>query len=153
MATTPSAARPRISRRVALCWRGNERMGLLPVCSALLDGHVLVRCGIGMALDQPEAGLADALAQAVDEGELPDRRVDRALVQDLLDLVQERRAFFLVELDRLLGEQRVDLGVVAVDVGAALDREALEPGRSVAKGAGRALDDVLELLLGVGGEE
>ena len=40
-----------------------------------------------MALDQPETGLADPLAQAVDEGELPDRRVDRELVQDLLDTV------------------------------------------------------------------
>jgi hypothetical protein len=47
----------------------------------------------------------------------------------------------------------VDLGIVAVGVGAALDGEGVEPGRRVAERAGRALDDVLQLLLGIGGEE
>ena len=52
-----------------------------------------------------------------------------------------------VELRRLLGEQRVDLGIAAIDVGAALDDERLQPGRGIAERAGAALDEVLELLL------
>ena len=58
-----------------------------------------------------------------------------------------------VELHRLLGEQRVDLGIVAIDIGAALDHERLQTGRGVAERAGRALDEVLQLLLAVAAEE
>ena len=73
------------------------------------------------------------------------------LVDDLLDArCSSRGALGHVELDRLLGEQRVDLGIVAIGVGAALDHERLQTRRRVAERAGGALDDVLQLLLGVG---
>ena len=51
-----------------------------------------------MATDQAEGGFAHALAEAIDEGELPDRCVDRALVQDLLDALQLGGALGDVEL-------------------------------------------------------
>jgi hypothetical protein len=54
-------------------------------------------------------------ASAVDEGELPDRCIDRPFVNDLLHLVQDRLAFLAIEFDRLLLIQLVEIGVAAVD--------------------------------------
>src|SRR5437016_2703610 len=62
---------------------------------------VLVRPGISESRDQPEPGFSDAGPRAVDETELPDRRGDRPLVNELLDPVQDRLALFLIEFDRL----------------------------------------------------
>ena len=94
--------------------------------------------------DQAEPRLADPRADAVEKGELPDRRKDRALVKELLHLVQDCLALLMVEFDRLLLVERVDVGVAAIDERAALDDIGFEPGRSVAEGAGARLDDVFE---------
>src|SRR5580704_7336301 len=110
---------------------------------------VLVGRGVGEAGYQPKPRLSDARANAVDEGELPDRRVDRPFVDDLLHLVQDRLAFLVIELDRLLLVQLVEVGVAAVDENSALDDVSLEAGCGVAKGARTRLNDVLERLFGV----
>ena|SRR6266851_530553 len=46
-----------------------------------LQRDVLIGSGIGEARDQPEAGFTDSRPVTIDEGELPDRRIHRALVQ------------------------------------------------------------------------
>src|SRR5437764_9643511 len=51
-----------------------------------LQRDVLIGSGIGEAWDQPEAGFTNSRSVTVDEGELPDRRIHRALVHDLLHL-------------------------------------------------------------------
>src|SRR5580692_5007047 len=107
---------------------------------------VLVGRGVGEAGYQPKPRLSDARANAVDEGELPDRRVDRPFVDDLLHLVQDRLAFLVIELDRLLLVQLVEVGVAAVDENSALDDMRFEPGRGIAERAGAGLDDVFERL-------
>ena len=48
---------------------------------------VLIRRGVGEQRNLAEAGFGDPRPRAVDEGELPDRRVDDPLGHDLLDLV------------------------------------------------------------------
>src|SRR6516164_5153528 len=62
--------------------------------------------------------------------------------------MQDCLSLLAVELDRLLLIERVDVGVAAIDKGAALDDVSLVPGCGVAKGAGASLDHVLEGLLG-----
>src|SRR6185295_16168610 len=88
--------------------------------------HVLVRRRVGMAQDRTQPRFADPGADTVDGGLLPKRRVDRVLVNELLDLVQRRCAPRAVELACLLLEQRVDVGIIAVDIAAALRHESFE---------------------------
>src|ERR1700731_4677208 len=71
---------------------------------------LFIGAGVGEARDQAEAGLADPRSMTVDEGELPDRRVHRALVDDLLHLLEDRAALLLVELGALLLEHLVEIG-------------------------------------------
>ena len=86
-----------------------------------------------MTADQAEPGFTHPLPVSVEERELPDRSVNAALMDDLLHAVQLRRAFGDVQLCCLFAEQRVDLGIAAIDVGAALDGERLQPSRRVAE--------------------
>src|SRR5262249_8053285 len=86
---------------------------------------------------------------AIEKAQLPDRRKDRPFTDELLDLVQNRFASFPVELGRLLLEQRVDIGIAAVDVSAAFGNKGLEAGRSIAKRTAPGLDDAREFLAGV----
>src|SRR5437868_1866978 len=51
------------------------------VLSRALDRDVLVRSGIGEGRDQPEPRLADPRPKGVDEGQLPDRRKHRLVVE------------------------------------------------------------------------
>src|SRR5262249_60671734 len=67
--------------------------------------------------------------------------------------MERRFAPRVVELRRLLREQRVDVRIAAVGIGAALRDECLEAGRGVAEGAAGAPDQVLETLLRVSLEE
>src|ERR1043166_1395619 len=83
------------------------------------QGEVLVRSRIREAGNQAEPGFLDARTMAVEEGELPQMREDRPLVQQPLNLVQGRRAPGVVEFGRLLGEQGVDVGIAAVGIDAA----------------------------------
>src|SRR5436190_11375456 len=147
-----AAERPRAPRRVVR--REGEAMAMSPL-SAALQAEVFVGRGIGMAGDQVEGGLVYPWSLAVEEAELEQRRVHRALVHDLLHAVQQLDALGLVGRLGLLGEQLVDIGIAAIDIGAALDDEGLHPGRGVAEGAAAALDQVavflLAILLGEGG--
>src|SRR5262249_57707012 len=63
--------------------------------------------------------------------------------------MERRFAPRVVELRRLLREERVDVRIAAVGIGAVLRDECLEAGRGVAEGAAGALDQVLETLLRV----
>ena len=59
----------------------------------------------------------------------------------------------VVELDRLLLEQLVDVGVTTIGVSAALDVERFHPGRRIAERTTAAEDDVFQTLLGIRLEE
>src|SRR5438552_17327436 len=87
---------------------------------------VLVRPGIGERRDQAEPGFSDARAVAVDEGELPDRRINRLLVKELLDLVEDCSAPLLIQFGCLLLEKFIDIRVAAVGIGASLDDVGLQ---------------------------
>ena len=115
--------------------------------------EVLVRRSVGEPGDQTETRFADARADAVEEGQLPDRREDHALDHDLLHLVKDRRALLAIELDRLQLIERVEIGIAAVRKDATLDRERLETRGCVAESPGARLDDILELLLGISLDE
>ena len=65
--------------------------------------------------------LLDAWPHAVQEGQLPDGRVDDPVHDDLLHLVQDRLAALAVQLGRLLPEQAVQVRVAAVDEEPAVD--------------------------------
>ena len=93
----------------------------------------------------PKPRLADARTQAVDEAELPDRREDPPLIDELLNFVQQRLALLLIEFGRLLLEHLVDVRIVPIDVWATLDREQLKPRGGVAEGTAAALDDALQV--------
>src|SRR6266566_9601881 len=94
--------------------------------SRALDRDVLVWPGIGEGRDQPEPRLLDPRPKGVDEGQLPDRRKHRLVMEELLDLVQQRRALLLIQLGGLLMEQLIDVGVAAIrisEIGRASCRE------------------------------
>jgi hypothetical protein len=74
-------------------------------------------------------------------------------MNELLDFFQYRRAFRVVELDRLLLVQSIDIRIAAIGLGAALDYEGLDARCRLAEGGIAVLDDVLELLVGVASEE
>src|SRR5580704_19138175 len=111
--------------------------------SGALERNVLERRGIGEIGDQTETRFTNPRPNAVDEGELPDRRDGRLFINQLLDFSECLAALLRVELDRLLLEQLIDVGIAAVRIGAAPDDERREPRRRVAEGAAAALDDVL----------
>ena|SRR6516225_1650685 len=110
----------RKARRLSPPGPSNEAWG------AVLDrfqGEVLVGGRVGETGDQAKAGFADARPHAVEESELPDRREDHPLDDDLLHFVEDRCALGVIELDRLLLVERVEIGVAAIGKDAALDRE------------------------------
>src|SRR5919201_5624230 len=74
-------------------------------CSTPLQAHVLQRPGVREAPDEIDPGLGHAGAHAPDEGQLVDRHVRDAIVQDLLDLMHERLALLDVGLARLALEE------------------------------------------------
>src|SRR5438128_1831894 len=115
--------------------------------SMSLQLHVFVRCGKRPAGNEPETRLGHARALRVDEAELPDRRVDHLLVDELLDPMEDRLASLPVELAGLLAKEPVDVGIAAVDEGAAPDDESLETDRRIPEGAAAAVQQVLQLLL------
>src|SRR5207237_8794112 len=100
-----------------------------------LQRDVLVGPGIGVSGDQPEARFRDPRTDPADEGQLPDRRVDRALVHYLLHPVEDRLAPLAVQLLCLLQEHGIEVRAVAIGEGAALGDARLEPGGRVAERA------------------
>ena len=101
--------------------------------------------------DSPMASPSDRLCSPSPVAMASDN--DRALVYHPLDLRDDLGPPLVVELDSLLLEQRVDVGVAAVRVGAAADDEGGQAGRRIAEGAARPLNDVLVLLVAPGLEE
>src|SRR5690242_1202145 len=116
--------------------------------SCSLDRDVLERRGKREARDQSEGRLANPRTDPAQKGELPDRRVHRLFVNELLHLIQDRPALTFVELVGLQRVELVDVGIAAVDVGAALDHEGSEPGGGIAKGGACSEDDAVELFVG-----
>src|SRR5262245_50514384 len=114
---------------------------------------VFVGRGVREPGNETEARLGHARAHGVDEGELPDRCVDRPLVHYLLHLVQDCFAPGPIKLNRLLAVKCVDIGIGSIDEYAACNHLRLKAGRGVAEGARPGLDDVFEGLFGVGLEE
>src|SRR6266853_4317119 len=118
------------------------------------DRQIFEWRGVGKAGDPVETRLPASRANAVQEAELPDRRVDRFLVNETLHLLEHRGSLLMVELVRLLRVERVDVGIAAIGEGAVLDHKGGEPGRGVAEGAARRLDDALAVfLVGIAGVE
>src|SRR6266851_7085106 len=122
--------------------------------SLCLDRDVFERRGIGETRDQVETRLRDSRSDGVDKPELPDRRVDRLLVDELLHLFEDRRALLVVELLGLLRVERIDIGIAAIGKGAVLDDKGGKPGGGIAKGAARPLNDPARVFLGgISGEK
>src|SRR4029450_9704722 len=92
-----------------------------------LDPDVLQRARVGEASDQVDSRLLDARADAPDERQLVDRDLDHAVVQNALDLVDQRLALLRVGLPCLTLEQVLDLGDRARRVDAVLADVGLEP--------------------------
>src|SRR5215467_12924206 len=80
-----------------------------PGPSGALDPHVLQRARIGEAPDQVDPRLLDAWPDAPDERQLVDRDLDHAVVENALDLVDERLSLLRIRLPRLALEQILDL--------------------------------------------
>src|SRR5215217_3041553 len=95
-----AAERPRTPRRVVL--GDGETMAVPPLC-AVFQADVFVGRGIRVSADQAQGRFADPPALAVQESELPQRRVHRAFMHQLLHALQDRRALGAVGLRRLLG--------------------------------------------------
>src|SRR6516165_4805069 len=106
------------------------------------QGDILIGRRVWEARDQTEPGFPDPRSDAVDEGQLPDRRVDRALVNNLLHLVEDRLALCAVQLARLLLIKFIEVRVAAINKCAALDDVRFKTCRGIPESAGTHLDDV-----------
>src|SRR5262252_10746138 len=118
--------------------------------SLRLELDVFVGRRPGIVRDEAVPRLRDARADALQNGELPDRQEHTLVVDELLDTLQQRLALSQIELARLVLEQRVDVRIAAVGEGAARHRERFEAGRRGAEDATEPVDQVLELLLLIG---
>src|SRR5215510_414753 len=85
--------------------------------SVLPEANLFEWRGPGVWVDQHQRGLLDAGTDAARPHVLPDGAEADALVDELLDLVQHRLALAAIGDERLLLEQRVDVGVAAVGIG------------------------------------
>src|SRR5215510_10233041 len=107
----------------------------------LLELQILVRRGVRMIRDQPEAGLFDARSNRVQEAELPERREHDALVSQTLDLVEQHLATLGIQLPRLLHEKIVHVRIATPGVESLLDVVVLDARRRVAHAAGAGLQE------------
>src|ERR1700730_6416394 len=141
-AASPSGS----GRASALPARGREAtVGCL--LSWRLEPQVLVRGRVREALDVIHARFLDPRTDAPEEGQLVNRHVHRAIVHDLLDLVQQALALLPVQLARLALEEGLDLRDLAGRVDAALGRVHLDAGRRIAGGCAQAHDHAPQLVL------
>ena len=86
--------------------------------SALLEPDLLEGRRPRIGVDQHQRGLLHPGPDAARPDVLADRPEPHPLVDELLDLVQHRLPLAAIGLQRLLLEQRVDVGIAAVGVGA-----------------------------------
>src|SRR6476661_8427018 len=103
--------------------------------SRTLEPEILVGRRVGVAPDQVDPRLLDPRTDAPDKRELVDWHVGHAIVEDLLDLVQQCLPLLCVELARLTLEKVLDLGDHAGGVNPALAHVRLEASGGVAAGA------------------
>src|SRR5262245_42067500 len=76
-----------------------------PEPSGALDPHVFQRARVGEAPDQIDPRLLDARPDTPDERQFVDRDLDHAVVENALDLVDQRFALLRIRLPRLALEQ------------------------------------------------
>src|SRR4030081_3951852 len=75
------------------------------------DRQIVAWRGVGRAGDPVEPRLPDSRANAVQEAELPDRRVDRLLVNETLHLLEHRGSLLMGELLRRLRVEPLRVGI------------------------------------------
>src|SRR5262245_5138134 len=114
--------------------------------SVLLQPDVLERRRPGVGRDRHERRILDARPDPAGPDVLEDRRDARALVHDLLNLVQERLALLAIGLARLLLVEGIGVGIAAVGVGALARIDLGHPRGGVAVERARADADALGLL-------
>src|SRR5262249_3461569 len=112
---------------------------LLP--SWLPELQILVGSRIRIARNQADPGLLHARADSGHGAQLVDGRVHDVVVQDALDLMEQRLALCAIYLAGLALEQILHLGEDAVRVDPGPGHIGLEPGRRVSAGAGERHDD------------
>src|SRR5213594_535150 len=143
---TPSAPIAESSTAAATDRARNLTCGLLGG-SSQLEPNVLVRRRVRVVGDQGEGWLVNLRPDTPNESVFPDRSEHDAIVEDPLDLMEQRLALLAVELSRLLLKEVFDFGEDAVCVPAGPRREQLDSSRRVAAGARSAQHDTAELLL------
>src|SRR4029434_2054908 len=141
-ARTRTSTPPRRVRRCPLSGPGTWIKHSLP-----FEFHILVRRRVDVASDESDPRLLHPGPHAIQGGVLPDRRDHHLLVQELLDAVQDRLALLRIELACLLPKEPVDVGIAAVNVGAASNHQGLESRGRVSGGDGVSLDETSVLLL------
>src|SRR5882672_4164401 len=114
--------------------------------SFLLETNVFERRRPRIRIDQHQRRLLDPGADAARPDILVDRRDPDPVVDDLLDLVQERLALLPVGFSRLLSVERVDVGIAAVGEGAVARVDLRHPRGGVAIEGARADAHPFELL-------
>src|SRR5439155_20107935 len=102
--------------------------------TSLLQLDLFQRRRPWIGIDQHERGLGHARADAARPDVLPDRSEPHAVVQDLLDLDQERFALLLVGFERLLLVEKVDVGESTVGVRRVARNDLRRARRGVAVG-------------------
>src|SRR3989449_3746098 len=143
---TPSVQIAKSSTAAATGRARNLTSGLLGG-SSRLEPNVLVRRRVRVVGDQGEGRLVNLRPYTPNESVFPDRSEHDAIVEDPLDLMEQRLALLAVELSRLLLEEVFDFGDDAVRVPAAPRRQQLDSSRRVAARARSAQHDTAELLL------
>ena len=81
-----------------------------------LQAHLLIGAEVGKQRDQAYPWLLHPWPHAMQRGRLSDRGVHDALLQQPLHLMQQRFALAAIALQRLLLEQRIDIGIAAIGV-------------------------------------
>src|SRR5207245_8449620 len=112
----------------------------------LLQPYLLEWRRPGVGIDQHQPGLLHARPDSARPEELEDGTEAHALVEGLLDLVQQGLALLAIGLDGLLPVQGVDVGIAAVRVGAVARHDLRHPRGRVAVEAAAADAHTLELL-------
>src|SRR5262245_979638 len=101
-----------------------------------LESEILIGREVGKALNPGGVGFVHALADAIELHVLIDGRMSRLLVEDPLDLVEERLALLPIELLRLALKELLDLRDDAIRIRPAACNVRLESCRRV-PGRGR----------------
>src|SRR5262249_15186974 len=100
--------------------------------SPRLEPDLLVGRGKEVTGDQAQPRLRDPRSPCVEDGDLPDRRDRDALVDELLDSMQDGLAPLAVALRSLFLDEPLDVRVAPVRVEAAGGDERVDPRRRVA---------------------